>query len=428
MKKNKNFTLKAGIMVFLFFLCGISGVSIASAAGKNGMYRNESRLDVYTQTHTMYDGEISEQPAPENTEEQEKAERMNRFGNRFYYERLTENEKQLYDAFVQSADELLLTDKNLEDQESFLLSPVNYEGYGLTQEDAAKVVWLFYYENPQYYFIKNSVSYNETDISIACYPDYATGDERRIITNEVAEKMEQMINEIDKCVKKTEQEDYDILKCIHDEVCKNIRYEAYDGVYDQTIVMPLIIDGTGVCTAYAKLFNMFCSYYEYECYIIGSENHAWNCVSVEDSWYYVDCTWDDTDDENVCSYTFFLTSQNRFDNYPYDDGIESHSPDDLFSPYCTEIHWRAYKRPLKVTITCKKNKKTKNTVVTVKGTEGTSIRISYNNKKLRLKDYDPVYYTSSNVLKITVGWKCKINAVAYDGRGYASSPKSKNIK
>ena len=190
MKKNKNFTLKAGIMVFLFFLCGISGVPIASAAGKNGMYRNESRLDVYTQTHTMYDGEIFEQPAPENTEEQEKAERMNRFGNRFYYERLTENEKQLYDAFVQSADELLLTDKNLEDQESFLLSPVNYEGYGLTQEDAAKVVWLFYYENPQYYFIKNSVSYNETDISIACYPDYATGDERRIITNEVAEKME----------------------------------------------------------------------------------------------------------------------------------------------------------------------------------------------------------------------------------------------
>lgn len=395
-KKSKNHTLKVIIAMFVFCICDFF-CSFSSFAAENNKIKEDAELLSY-------------------------------FSNRFYYVQLTENEKKLYDTFEDLANNLLFTDKDLENQQFFLLSPVNYIKYELTQDDAIKVAWLFYYENPQYYFIKNSVSYNDTDISIGCYPDYATGSERQIITNEITKKMKDLIHDIDKDIKKTGKNDYSILKSIHDMVCKTIRYEVYDGVYDQSIIMPLIIDGTGVCTVYAKLFNMLCSYYGYDCYIIGSKNHAWNCVNVEGNWYCVDCTWDDTDDKNVCSYTFFLTSQSRFDNYLYGNEAESHSPTDLFSPYCAKLCQKAYKRPLKVSIICKKGKKSEKTTVTIKGSTGTSIVVSYNNKKIKIKEYTPVYYTSNNVLKIKINGRCKINVIAYDGRGYVSSQKSKIIK
>lgn len=59
-----------------------------------------------------------------------------------------------------------------------------------------------------------------------------------------------------------------------------------------------LINGQAICRGYTTAFRMFMGMLGIPCGTVHSadtdgEEHAWNTVKLDGSWYYVDCTWDD---------------------------------------------------------------------------------------------------------------------------------------
>ena len=58
----------------------------------------------------------------------------------------------------------------------------------------------------------------------------------------------------------------------------------------------------------------------------GYGDHAWNRVKLEDTWYYIDCTWDDPTGGGMENYEYYLSTALWTDHEverEYDPGEES---------------------------------------------------------------------------------------------------------
>lgn len=98
------------------------------------------------------------------------------------------------------------------------------------------------------------------------------------------------------------------LKLIHDYVCENI---TYDWDLTHTTVYEFFTEDSVQCAGYTRAFKAICDYVgldvEYVSGNVGTEMHAWNSVEIDGSTYYIDCTWDDTQEGQDISYEYFLT-------------------------------------------------------------------------------------------------------------------------
>lgn len=67
-----------------------------------------------------------------------------------------------------------------------------------------------------------------------------------------------------------------------------------------------LIDGSGVCEAYAEAFKLLCDTAGIPCISVYSNDHEWNAVKLDGNWYYVDVTWIDTDNKSTYQYAKWL--------------------------------------------------------------------------------------------------------------------------
>lgn len=115
--------------------------------------------------------------------------------------------------------------------------------------------------------------------------------------------------------------DRERIKAVHDWMCLNMRYDREN--YDRGTIPAESYDVTGamnkgvvVCQGYAETFKDFMSLQGIECEIITSENHAWNKVKVDGEYYYIDVTWDDTDNSSNMRYDYYLSKDPTFGGEP----------------------------------------------------------------------------------------------------------------
>jgi uncharacterized repeat protein (TIGR02543 family) len=95
--------------------------------------------------------------------------------------------------------------------------------------------------------------------------------------------------------------DYEIALAAHDLINNKVVYDddIYDDGYDednrysQSAYSALCTDLT-VCAGYTLAYEMIMNAMGIDCIGVTSDEHAWNKVILEDNWYNVDCTWDDT--------------------------------------------------------------------------------------------------------------------------------------
>ena len=118
-----------------------------------------------------------------------------------------------------------------------------------------------------------------------------------------------------------DMKEYDKYKVLHDWL---INYAHYDwenvntsssSMHNGTVVLSA---GQGVCDGYAYAYQALCKSAGLYCgVVIGNTgdayaDHAWNIVRVNDKFYHVDCTWDDTDNSNNKGneqiYNYFMLS------------------------------------------------------------------------------------------------------------------------
>lgn len=97
--------------------------------------------------------------------------------------------------------------------------------------------------------------------------------------------------------------DYEREKYVHDALTGKLSYQLRSELNQSAY--SALVNGQTVCAGYARAFQYILQKLSIPCYYCtgyAGEEHAWNIVALEESFYNVDVTWDDTDQT---SYDYF---------------------------------------------------------------------------------------------------------------------------
>ncbi len=90
--------------------------------------------------------------------------------------------------------------------------------------------------------------------------------------------------------------DYEKEKYVHDKLIEKVSYHL--GAEMNQSVYSALVNGQTVCAGYARAFQYLMQQLGIPCYYCtgyAGEEHAWNIVALDDGYYNVDVTWDDSD-------------------------------------------------------------------------------------------------------------------------------------
>ena len=99
-----------------------------------------------------------------------------------------------------------------------------------------------------------------------------------------------------------------------------------------------LIEGNGVCEAYAEAFKLLCDEAGIPCISVYSYDHEWNAVKLDGSWYYVDVTWIDTGNKSTYQYDKWL-AVGTVSAAKNDNSIASHTqnPNSILSGFSANL-------------------------------------------------------------------------------------------
>lgn len=101
-------------------------------------------------------------------------------------------------------------------------------------------------------------------------------------------------------------------KYVHDALMEMVEYDE-SAPMNQSAYSALVL-GKSVCAGYARSFQYLMQQLGVPCYYCtgtSGEDHAWNIIQLDQTYYNVDVTWDDT---NPGTYDYFNKSDNEFAN------------------------------------------------------------------------------------------------------------------
>lgn len=207
----------------------------------------------------------------------------------YFYNQLSEQEQAFYDELNTVCLSYLTGMKDV---------TTGYTEYvpahGLSYEDATKVGEIFYYSNPQYYFLFNRTTglyrtvngKKELYMGIGIEPPFHKGEDRKKATEAFEEVLVEWEAEIAKETTVVAKE-----KAAHDLIVLNADYDM-NAVNHQS-AYGIMVEKRAVCTGYANAFAMLMNGAGIETITVSSNTHAWNQVRVDGNWYSIDATADD---------------------------------------------------------------------------------------------------------------------------------------
>lgn len=184
---------------------------------------------------------------------------------------------------------------------------------GLSLQEMKQIARIFRYNNPQYYFLNNAIWSTSSAVGFGIYSAFAGTEDRKAATEQVKRQVDMWQAQIDAC-----STDVEKVKLIHDLIIEKVEYNhainesGFDEntQYTQSAYSVFCTDST-VCAGYAQSFEMMCNGSGIDAVAVTSSNHEWNKVRINDSWYNVDCTWDDLN--GTVYYTYFERNDAIFD-------------------------------------------------------------------------------------------------------------------
>lgn len=284
----------------------------------------------------------------------------------YAYLHLTDAEKELYNAIDQQVDNYLYygvepihTSTLNADNEQIDLSITEaiVVPNGLSVDRAQQILMIYEGLNPQAFFLSTAIGYGtrpctdgttENILIGYLFPDFDTADEIK----KGAEDLSTNLRNTVKAVENPATSDYEAAELLHNALCERVVYDheavKYSGpippsswtvgniMYDQSIASAFIdnsvVNATDisaqrtVCAGYAKSYTALARLEGFEAMSVTSRGHEWNKMKLYDTWFIVDCTWDDMDDASVpYVYDHFLVPQSYFDNDPL--AKENHTED-----------------------------------------------------------------------------------------------------
>lgn len=285
-----------------------------------------------------------------------------KYGNYYVYNRLTDDERSYWEqlneiclGYLNTEADALSTKSNGRD--IYYLSGAASER--LTKDEMKRVFYLFKYSNPQYYFINHQVisfqCAGEVYVSPGIYSAFADGAARRAVSEKMFAQVEKWEEQVEDCGTSEEK-----VRLIHDLITEKVTYN--DAIYDpdfeedteysQSAYSVFCMEKT-VCAGYAQAFALMCNSAGIDSYAVTSKTHEWNKVRIDDSWYNVDCTWDDSGD--LRTYRYFARSDRYYDTASSQSAV-SHKEEEYWEAYlplCTQdasFADESYKAPGKLPV------------------------------------------------------------------------------
>lgn len=259
-----------------------------------------------------------------------KAVTLNPYYGRYGYSQLhTDEEKNTYQLLEKSADVFHQSGKDATGSETTSSSEtIKYTAisvpifYDLTEAEAKNAVVCFLYDHPEYFWTEGySYFVGETTkkvlkINLACHKDYANGEQREQLRQEIEKEIEAYMDLIVGV-----STDYEKELILHNALAERTSYvygedgKAKPDRWAHTIEGVFSENREGaVCEGYAKAFQVLLNAAGIEnVYVVGKsrgQGHAWNQVKIEEEWYNVDITWNDTGDRK--SYRYFNVKDSVF--------------------------------------------------------------------------------------------------------------------
>ena len=251
------------------------------------------------------------------------------YGDDYCYNNLNKADQALYDQMERLCISYMNTQADAKKLQVngrivYGIGPISYENK--TKEQLSSLIYIFVYQNPQYYFLQNSLYYSDKIVYLGVYEAFAKGTARSDVSAKMYNRIDTWVTEVNQ---KSSQ--YDKEKAAHDIVCDQVIYK--DGTYSQS-AYSAVIEGETVCAGYTKLYSILTNAAGLETVSITSATHGWNRTKLGDRWYNVDTTWDDRSSGWV--YTYFNKSDATMKSY---DGSSKeshtqHSYYDTVAPAC----------------------------------------------------------------------------------------------
>lgn len=260
-----------------------------------------------------------------------------KYGSYYFYNQLSSKEKAYWDALNKVCLKYMTTQAdaakyNISGTTYYYIDIVGSSSLSLSQME--EVYQIFRYSNPQYYFLKSAYLKSGTYGIAGCvYPAFANGSARVAATKKVQSQVSSWQKKIDAC-----STDEKKVKMIHDLIIDKVEYNQtlYDNnfkdedtAYSQSAYSVFCTDLT-VCAGYSQAFEMMCNGSGIDAVAVTSYYHEWNKVRLNDSWYNVDCTWDDAD--GTIYYGYFERSDNYYDTVNYSSYV-FHAEEDIWEGY-----------------------------------------------------------------------------------------------
>ena len=274
-----------------------------------------------------------------------------KYSTNLYYNQLSTKMRTIWDALDAVCLEYLLNEKDameqvLEDDIYYCLDMVS-----LSKEDEIKtgdlelLFELFLNSNPQYYFLNNQFlvagekeSEYLTGFAVCIYYAFVNGANRADATADVKKEIESVLSAEKIAANASEAEK---LRYVHDYIVNKVAYDTEitaDGeisteederTFSQSAYSVLCKNST-VCAGYAEALALLCNGLGVDASTVTSDDHMWNKVRIDDSWYNIDATWAD---QNVTLYNYYGRSDEVYDNDADEASRKSHTEMELWAEY-----------------------------------------------------------------------------------------------
>lgn len=235
------------------------------------------------------------------------------YSSNYIYNQLNSAQRTFWDALDLVCNSYLTNDIDAVDYGngwSYSQLWISYTKLGLSETQAKELFIMFSYSNPQYYFLDSSLIASSGGSWVPFfYGKFTDGSARKTETAKVKAQIDEMESQIAKG-----RNDVEKAKIAHDLIITKVQYDhdyatsTPNTLYHQSGYSVFCDDYT-VCAGYTKAFELLMNGAGIDTMGVVSEGHAWNLISLNDSWYHVDCTWDDAD--GYAGYEVFYDYFNR---------------------------------------------------------------------------------------------------------------------
>lgn len=233
--------------------------------------------------------------------------------NKYFYNQLEEPSKTIYKAFTQNKENMKTGTYQIELGTSF--SDILKQENG--QEELGKyyqsAIEAYTYDNPDVFYLNPKKMYLNIETTTrgknVTYNVFINnGNESNYLIDEFnsKEQVDNAIAEIEnvknQVISNRTGNAYEDMKMVHDYLIDNISYDSSISKPNIYNIYGALINKECVCEGYARAYKYILDELNIPCILVigiatngegNTENHAWNYVKLNNSWYAVDTTWDD---------------------------------------------------------------------------------------------------------------------------------------